>query len=135
MIVTMKPNQLKAGTLRAKAKVIFAGLVLLILAGPLFGQASSYVIESVGTYDQVFFENSILNGKWDAYRKPMSRVTLQFDKGARVVLLSGNELTMAGVAYNGAVMLPENAQLNPQRQFSLHSSGIVLEALPVKSEK
>jgi hypothetical protein len=106
-----------------------------LITGPLFGQTSSYIIESVGTYDQAFFENAIQNGKWDTYRKPMSRVTLEFDKGARVVLLSGNELTMTGVAYNGAVLLPENAQLNPQRQFSLHSSGIVLEAVPVKTEK
>lgn len=132
---TMDSNQPKGRKFQSFSRVIFSGLVLGLLAFPVFGQTSTYVIESVGSYDQTFFETAIGNAKWDSYRKPMSRVTLQFDRGASIVLLSGNELNLSGVTFNGGIMLPENAQLNPARQFSIHSSGIVLEAAPAKIEK
>lgn len=131
----MNSNQPKGRKFQSLVRVIFAGLVLGLLAIPVFSQTATYVIESVGSYDQTFFETAIGSAKWDAYRKPMSRVTLQFDRGASIILLSGNELNLAGVTFNGSIMLPENAQLNPARQFSLHASGIVLEAAPAKIEK
>lgn len=131
----MKPDFSRGqkGLLKIFASIAFC--FFLGFSGTVFGQASSYIIESSGSYDQTDFENAIRNAKWDSYRKPVSRVTLTFDKGASVTLLSGTELTQNGTTFNAAYMLPESTPANPSRVFSLHPSGVVMESIQVKQGK
>ena len=134
-MVKTKPDLLKGKISPFKLFASVAFCLFLGFSGSVFGQSSTYIIQSSGSYDQTFFENAIRNSKWDSYRKPVSRVTLQFDKGASIVLLSGTELTQNGITFNASYMLPENTPLNSSRAFSLHSTGVVMETVQVKEGK
>lgn len=87
----------------------------------------TYVIQTPGAYDQAVLENALDNAFMDPYRLKSGNRTLQFDKGAIVILLSADELQKKGIPVNMNLALDViPANLN-ERHFAVHPNGHLIE--------
>ena len=102
-------------------------LVAFCTLGAIAQQARGYIITKLVTYDQVKLIAALDRCSFDNYRKHDARVTLTFEDGSTIELLSVNEMQLEGLACNTKIVTPtSHAQ---QNIFVLHPDGYVLETV------
>lgn len=115
--------------------LLLTGIVMLMLSGSVFAQADTYRVDEYGDYQASVLEGAMNSANFDSYRKPQSEVVLNFENGARVALLPASELVQRGIPVDESRLLAEDVVPNPDRRFSIHSSGIIMENVPVNHGK
>lgn len=107
--------------------VLMLALAALCTLGAIAQQTSGYVITHVATYDIVKFTVALNRCSFDNYRKYDERVTLTFEDGSTVELLSVTEMQREGLACDTKIVTPANHK--QENIFVLHPDGYVLETV------
>lgn len=110
-----------------KKIVLLAVFTAFCTLGMLAQNAGGYVITHTETYDQTKFTSALNKCQFDNYRKYDERVTLQFEDGSRVELLSVKEMQTAGLACDTKIVTPAAHQ--QENIFTLHADGYIVETV------
>lgn len=95
--------------------------------GAIAQQTGGYIITKLVSYDQAKLTTALNRCSFDNYRKYDERVTLTFEDGSTVELLSVTEMQREGLACNTKIITPtDHIQ---QNIFVLHPDGYVLETV------
>ncbi len=87
--------------------------------------AGGYVVTHVASYDKALLVKALDKCRFDNYRKMDERVTLAFEDGSTVELLSVKEMQYLGYACDMTVLTP--AYHKQRNIFILHPDGYVME--------
>lgn len=102
-------------------------LVAFCTLGAIAQQARGYVITKLVAYDQAKLITALDRCSFDNYRKYDERVTLSFEDGTTVELLSVAEMQLEGFACDTTIITP--TKHIQQNIFVLHPDGYVLETV------
>ncbi len=108
-----------------KNVVLLAFLLACCTLGALAQNAGGYEITHIETYDQTKLISALDKCRFDNYRKYDQRVTLTFEDGSTVALLSIKEMQNAGLACDLKIVTPDNHVQN--NVFILHPDGFIVE--------
>jgi hypothetical protein len=95
----------------------------------------SYQILNAGNYTMPQLQVAFDNAKLDAYRFHTLRRTLKLDQNAEVQLLSGLEMSQNGCPVDILQTMPDQTPTDPNRIFSIHSSGFLMETAAPRSKR
>lgn len=107
-----------------KLVLVYAFMAFCTL-GTIAQQTGGYVITKVETYDLNIFTSALERCNFDSYRKQNERVTLHFEDGSTVELLSINEMLNNGLGCDTQMPTPSNYK--ESNVFQLHPDGYIME--------
>ncbi|CAN5429347.1 hypothetical protein BH09BAC1_BH09BAC1_07480 [soil metagenome] len=108
-----------------KTMVLIATIIACCTLGLTAQNAAGYVVAEVLTYDKAKLVAALNKCRFDNYRKMDERVTLTFEDGSTVQLLSVKEMQHQGLACDITIVTPNTTAQN--NIFILHPDGYVME--------
>lgn len=110
-----------------RALVLLVAIMVCCALGLVAQQAGSYTITKLVDYDESKLIVALDKCRFDNYRKLDERVTLTFENGTTVELLSVNEMQLQGLACDTKIVTPSgHVQKNV---FQLHPDGYIMEVV------
>lgn len=110
-----------------KVLVLLATIMVSCTLGLVAQHTGGYSITKLVNYDESKLTLALDKCKFDNYRKLSERVTLTFEDGSTVELLSVNEMQQQGLACDTKITTPtEHVQKNV---FQLHPDGYIMEVV------
>ena len=119
---------------KALTRASLLSLFLLLTSISYSQNGVDYRIENAADYDLSLLEKTLNKADLDAYRRLETDRTLLFDNGAEVTLFPAKHLEESGLEVNTSVAIPEDYEIDPNRVFILHPSGMLMEAITPPQE-
>ncbi len=110
-----------------KKTVLFCAFMAMFTLGAFAQNIGGYIVTNLVTYDQAKLTTALDKCRFDNYRKYDERVTLTFEDGTTVELLSVVEMQHEGLACDTKIITPSTHK--QQNVFILHPDGYILETV------
>lgn len=108
-----------------KKTVLFCAFMAMFTLGAFAQNIGGYIVTNLVTYDQAKLTAALDKCRFDNYRKYDERVTLTFEDGTTVELLSVVEMQHEGLACDTKIITPSTHK--QQNVFILHPDGYITE--------